>query len=70
MNELREMILQERDERKGEAKTMDDFFRSENDQRNSIEMAKLRPSASKIVDDQGNCEASGNKKAKIYNFAN
>lgn len=33
MNELREMILQERDERKDEAKTMDDFFRSENDQR-------------------------------------
>ena len=33
MNELREMILQERDERKEEAKTMDDFFRTENDQR-------------------------------------
>ena len=33
MNELREMILQERDERKDEAKTMDDFFRTENDQR-------------------------------------
>ena len=33
MNELREMIIQERDERKDEAKTMDDFFRSENDQR-------------------------------------
>ena len=33
MNELREMIIQERDDRKDEAKTMDDFFRSENDQR-------------------------------------
>ena len=30
MNELREMILQERDERKDEAKSMDDFFRTEN----------------------------------------
>ena len=33
MNELREMILQERDERKDEAKNMNDFFTKENDER-------------------------------------
>ena len=33
MNELREMILTERDERKDEAKNMNDFFTKENDER-------------------------------------
>ena len=33
MNELREMILQERDERTDEAKNMNDFFTKENDER-------------------------------------
>lgn len=33
MNELREMILQERDERKDQAENMDNFFKKENDER-------------------------------------
>ena len=36
------------------------FLISENDEGNSIELADLGPSASEIVDDQGNCETSGN----------
>ena len=33
MNDLRDMIIQERDERKDQAEKMDTFFRGENDAR-------------------------------------
>ena len=65
MNELREMILQERDERKEEAKTMDDFFRTENDERKKVTPKELFTCDDDTNEEELNISSKFAKKAKI-----